>query len=146
MNKTEKIFIALLILWIAVYTGFTIATFRSVQPQQQNVGGTVDTVFINSNFSPTAVNVSSTRQKLLSVNSSRREAEICNPNVASSSDPTAIVFIVLSNASTSVSTTTGRPVFPGQCYNAIGDRFYYPGEVWALKNSAIVTAVSVQEN
>ena len=113
--------------------------------EDENVSASTDTIFVNTNFSPTSVQVSSTRQQLLAEKGNRRFAEICNTNKASSSDRTSGLYLLLSSASSSVSTSTGRPIWGGECYT-IGELFSYPGEVWGLMDTATANRISVQEN
>lgn len=117
----------------------------TMMSKEKPVGGNNTLDFFFGNFTPTSVSVSSTRQQLLAANSGRRSAELCNTNKASSSDATSGVYLLLSSASSSASTSTGRPIYGGECYDKIGKDFNYTGEVWGLVNSAVANRVSVQE-
>jgi len=139
----SKYLIGLLLgILLIVSIGVAIAPRTATETRQ---GGSVDTVFINDNFTAASVGVSTTRQRLLAGKSDRVYAKLCNP----SADATVPIWLYLTSASTTVAVGSSTPLnargTQDNCF-VIGSDFFYPGEVWGISNSTTAINVSIIEN
>lgn len=150
MSDGKKLIAAIVLLASFTLLGYWWTSRPVVVEIEKGNLGSFDKPFINTNFAAAGVNVSTTRQLVADIRSGAQVRSFCN--IGSDSVPGGVVnfpvYLHFTSASTTVATSTGRPVYApaqggGYCYDL---DFYYEGQVWAISNTSTVQRISTNQN